>query len=436
MGEPRQSTHPEIYLRIAGGPNIGDLFQKLEWKSFTNGGYIIRARISDSYWNVLHKLATDFYLAKGRRQPTPVIFEFIWPGVAGTPSTGKHLAYMADMDARGINAGGSLEFIAVDPASFWLNAGDAAGSVYTGKVSSVIEEVLNKYFVEPNQQFAKTTIEVGETEDSDQNKWWMMRMDPKTFIRSMLDWSSSITKDKTNWIVSSGGSLDGEDPVCKIIVKEQAKRPVVNYGTYVIDLRTPNMNDVLNFEFLSDNMLSVFQKNMITQGISAVSERFLDRKMDKEKKIVHVHDDNTSQKKKTNIDPKHGFAKPGEVPSPETPHQWSTSILSVPEHNAGDLGVTYDKYIDGRARDSFLNMLNMVMRIKIRVTGEVSPQLADSHNLGTSKLKLVWIDADGQSYFMDGDWLVYGFHHIATRQTWVTDIYCSRLDYNANAQVV
>jgi hypothetical protein len=78
-------------------------------------------------------------------------------------------------------------------------------------------------------------------------------------------------------------------------------------------------------------------------------------------------------------------------------------------------------------------MLNMVMRIKLRVTGEPNKDLANSHNLGTSYLKIAWRDADNEPYFLDDLWLVYGFHHLLTRDNWVTDIYCARLDYDANA---
>lgn len=424
MGEPKISTHPEIFLSIAGGPDLGEHFLSFEWKSFTNGGYIIRAKLQDSYWNILTDIATQFYLDKGRRSPTRVIFQLGWPG---NENTGKHLAYMTDLDARGINAGGGLEFIAVDPPSYWLNAGDASGSVYQGSVKQVIEQVIDKYFIVPNKGGNK---EVSKTLDNSQGQWWMMRQDPKTFISSLIDWSSSTTEKKTNWIVSSGGSLE-EEPT--IWVKEQAARETKNYGLFILDTKTPSANDVYNFMFLADNFISVFQKHIITQGISAVSGRFLDRRVDEPRRVVHVWDDVTPNKRNVNIDQTRGFAKPADTPSPERPHEWSTAMMMVPEHNAGDIGIPYGEYIDGRARTMFLNMLNLVMRIKIRVTGEPLKDLANSHNLGVSKLKIAWRDADDQHYFLDGDWLVYGFHHIITRRNWYTDIYCARLDHDALA---
>jgi hypothetical protein len=418
------SSHPEVYLKIEDGPDIGYMFTKMEWKSFTNGGYVIRARLEDPKWNILKSIATDFYLEKGRRGPTRVIFELIWPE---NETTGKHLAFITDMDAKGINSGGALEFIAVDPPSYWLNAGDASGKAYTGTVKEVIEQVVKEYFIGPN---GAGKVEVSKTLDNNKNTWWMMRQDPKTFISSLIDWSSSITESKSNWIVSSGGSTE-EDPT--IWIKEQAKRKDVNYGLFVLDVNSPNANDAYDFEYLSDNFISVFQKHLITHGISAVSGAYYDRKLDKPKKIVHTWDENTSTKKNVDIDSKRGFAKPKDIPSPEDPHQWSTAFMAIPEHNAGDIGITYDKYIDGRSRTMFMNMLNMVMRIKLRVTGEPNKDLANSHNLGTSYLKIAWRDADNEPYFLDDLWLVYGFHHLLTRDNWVTDIYCARLDYDANA---
>ncbi len=188
-----------------------------------------------------------------------------------------------------------------------------------------------------------------------------------------------------------------------------------------------------------NNYVSVFNKQLITSGISSTTGRYFDRKMDRARKIVHVYDENTSNKKNVDIDKNHGFTKPQNTPSPEPPDDWSTAIIAVPQLNAGELGIPYKDYIDGRARNDFVNMLNMVMRLKIRVVGEPSHDLADSHNLGTSKLKIAWkvADLDGDdSYFLDGDWLVYGFQHIVTREKWYTDIYCSRLDWDASAKKV
>ena len=423
---------PKLYIRLADGDDIGFMFTRFEWASFVNGGYIIRATLQDPYWNRLKQFAIDGYLDKGRKQPTQAIWEISWPSVGENGSTGKHVGYITDVDASGIQTGGQLTFVAVDPPSFWLNAGDASGKVYEGSVKQVIEKVINDYFIGPNNG---GNMQVSNTLDSKENQWWMMRQDPKTFIQSLLEWSASITEDKTNWIVSCNGAVEAGPP--SIWIKEQAKRESKIYGTYIIDARAPAAQDLINFQFMSNNFISIFQKQLITHGISAISGRYFDRKLDDKRNIVHVRDENTDNKKNANIDGSRGFDKPGNISlAYEHPYEWATSVMSVPEFNGGELGITYDKYIDGRARARFLDMLNLVMRIKIRITGEQSKLLADSHNLGVSALKIIWIDADHKPYFLDGNWLVYGFHHVVTRGGWFTDVYCHRLDWNAEAKKV
>jgi hypothetical protein len=426
---------PLIYLKIAGGEDIGKYFMKFEWKSFTNGGYVIRAKTSDGYWHKLKDIATQFYLDKGRREPTPVIFELFWPGVTGdNHSTGQHLAYMTELDARivGSEASGSLEFIAVDPPSFWLNGGNSSGKVYKGKVSTVVKQVLEEYF--GADKGGKSVV--SNTDDFDENQWWMMRQDPKTFIASLLDWSSSVTSQKTNWIVSMNDK--------EIWVKEQAARESVFYGNFTMNTKSSGGHDILNFEFLADNFISVFQKQLITHGLSAVSGRYFDKETDtehtgKDKKcIVHVHDENTGNKKRLAIDFKKSFKKPDTIPKAvDSPHEWSSSISSIPEPSGQEIGLRLDEYIDGRARKIFLDMLCMVMNIKIRCFGIAIPKLADCHNLGVSKLAITWDDAvKPEEYFLGGPWLVYGFHHQMTRAHWHTDIYCHRLDWDAEGQPV
>lgn len=419
-------THPRLFITIGGGEDVGHLMQKFEWKSFTNGGYIIRAKLYDTGFNQLKDIATRFYLDKGMKEPTKVEFRCYWPGVTGeNADTGKHLAYMTELEAIGRLNSGFLEFVAVDPPSYLLNQGGSSGKVYKGKVSDVIKKVVQDYA-------PGIDVKVSDTTDYDQNLWHMNRMDPKTFISSLLDWSSSVTQKKTNWIVSSSGA-DGN---LVIWIKEQADRESKNFGTLAYNRKTPGGNSVYNFDFLADTFIAIFQKQVITQGMSVVSEKYWDRIVDDQRKVAHVYDEVTEEKKNVDIDAKKGFAKPGGDEAPEKPHEWSTSILSVPEHSAGDVGKRYDEYIDGRARGTFMNMLNLTMRCKFRTTGIGKKELANSHFLGVSKIKVLWRDADNNPYVLDGDWLIYGFHHIMTVGHWFTDLYGARLPFNASAQKV
>ena len=429
MNEPIDfpvSSHPDLYLSIAGGEDVGGLFTKFEWKSFTNGGYIIRAKLHDPAWLKLNDVATQFYLDKGRRQPTSVIFKLTHSGITGpNKTTGEHQAFITELDSTGLPHSGFLEFVAVDPPSYYLNQGGSSGKAYRGSVSDVIKKVVGEYAPDVD-------VEVSKTNDNDQNVWYMNRMDPKTFIASLIDWSSSVTVNKTNWIVSSSGVISNGKPT--IHIKEQGDKESVNYGTLSFNVKSPSSNDILTYEFLSDTFVSLFNKQLITQGISSVSERYLDRIVDNERKMVHVYDENTSNKKNVDIDKVRGFAKPDQsISAPEKPHDWSTSLMSIPENSAGDIGKPYHEYIDGRCRNMYMNMLNLVMRCRFRCTGIGKPTLADSHNLGVSKIKVLWRDPKNNPYFIDGDWLVYGFHHVVTRGHWLTDLYCARGDWNSFA---
>jgi len=437
MSKRTTSHQPELSIRVADGPEAGHLFTKVDWMAFVNGGFVLRVEFRDSYWELLRDLITRGYLRNGRRAPTPVQFELKWRGEKET--TGVHFGYLSDVDASGVNISGSFTVVVVDPPTWWLNAGDCSGDVYQGKVSGVMKQVLQKYFQDPN---GGGEVRVSETDDSDQNQWWQMRQDPKTFLGSLIDWSSSVTRQRTQYIVSSDGDLDTRGA---IHVMEQAARKPEFYRSYVFNSAAPSANDGTTFQFLADPYISAFQKQLITHGLSSVSERYFDRVQDRPRKVVHVYDERTSAKWNVELDQERGFTKPSApsgVVGPtrtnpvEKPHEWSTSIASIPQHNAGDVGIGYDKYIDGRARTRFLDMLKHVMRLKLTILGDPSKKLADTHNLGVSYLKLTWTETGSKDMFLSGNWMVYGFHHRVSTHRWLTDLYCNRLDWNAEAKKI
>lgn len=408
MGEPKSTHKPIIELSIAGGPDIGFNMSRFEWASFVNGGYIVRGRIRDPYFNILKDLATKGYLKEGREKETKVKFRLKW---SAGDQTEERIAFMTTLNATGSNESGEIEFIAVDPPSFFLNEGTADGKAYKGSVSEVIQQVVSEYA-------ASITLEITKTDDNKENIWYMMRQDPKTFIRSLLDWSAGVTPKKTHWIVASVDE--------KLIIKEQADLESKDYGVYHVNRNGTTGKDAISYELLADNFISPLQTKLITAGISAISGEYLDKISDSGENKVFVKDENTQNKVNVDITQAQGFKKPSK--------KWATSIMAIPEHNAGEIGVTYSKYIDGRARGMFLNMLNLVMRLKMRVTGE--HMFDDSSKLGVAKCTLSWKDIDEEPYFMGGKWLIYGFHHIMTVSNWTTDLYLARLDYDASAKKV
>jgi len=431
MAETNQvGPAPAITLKITGGKDFSGNFEKLEWASFINSGYIVRAKVIDPYFAILEDLAADKYLEKGRVEPTQLEFAIKW--VDG-PATEKRKAYLAYLNGRGVVENARLEFIGIDPPSWWLNAGDADGSVWgkgdphgtdSGRISDVIKSVIKKYYISRDKSTNPgPSSKVSDTDDSKENLWWMMKMDPKTFISSLLEWSSSITPKKSAWVVAS---VDHE-----IKIKEMNSLPddlpanKKDFGVFNVNTNMPGAGDIKKIEILANNVISVFQTKLITQGISTISGQFIDKITQKKK--VSVEDENTSAKLNTNIGPDRGFKKP------DNKTDWATSVHMVPEFSAGDLGMAYADYIDGRARTMFMDMLNMVMRLRVRVNGDY--RFDDSSILGASTLTLSWKDhPDEKPYFLSGKWIIYGFHHIVTRVNWWTDLYLYRIDYDAAAK--
>jgi len=174
-----------------------------------------------------------------------------------------------------------------------------------------------------------------------------------------------------------------------------------------------------------------------------VSGEYLDRITDTKEQIVYVKDENTNGKVNPNITKQQGFTKPKSkngvisgagTTRPSSKRGW-THIASVPEvYSAGDIGPKYSQYIDGCARQKYIEMLNMLMRIKVTADGQA--RLYDSTELGRTKATLRWLKADEESggskpRFLDGDWLIYGWHHKLAHGNWDTDVYLARLDWDA-----
>lgn len=416
-GRPKVSHAPNLSLEIAGNEDISRLFTKFEWKSFLNGGYIIKASVYDPYWQGLRSIIED-YLKTARKEPTELKWSIEW--ATTDRKTEERTAILTDLYIpQGSQNGGNLEFVAIDPPSFFLNAGNCDGSSFEGKVSDVIRQVVNRYAPD-------ISLDISETKDHDKNRFWMMRQDPKTFIMSMLDWSASITNDKTNWIVASSDN--------ELIIKEQSEFDGEDFGIFSVNADSPSMNDVLEFDYLADSFITTLQTKLITQGISSTTEKYLDKKVDEDERFVFVKDENTSNKRNTGIGSDRGFTKPKDSLNFDDGQSASggTSVIAIPELSGSELGIPYEQFIDGRARNRFLRMLSMVSRLKIRVNG--NSDLDDSTKLGVSTCTLQWFDAEQMNFFLGGKWLIYGWHHVVSRNHWYTDMYLTRLDHDSSAR--
>lgn len=407
-------------LIVGGGgleqPIDPELFISFEYRAMLSDGYIVHVEINDPGFVIYNQLIQIGYHSSVREMPIVFKFKIVNNndgGVNGVSNDTKEQTaiIVALKTITGTNDSASYKFIAIDPPSWYLNVGDGNGGVFTGKVSDVIREVCEKYA--PNVQ-----VDVSDTIDSDRNKWWMMRLDPKTFIMSLLDWSSSITKKKSQWIVASDGY--------KLRIKEQAGIPSKNVRVY-------DRRNIINIEIASDNSLSIVQTNLLTQGASSVSGSYLDRITDNDRNTVYVNDSNTSSKKIARTESGRSFDKPPDNGDP--PIVGKTTIQGIPEiYSAGDIGLRYEEYVDGRPRGMWLDLANALIRMKLKVLGD--GKWFDSMNLGVDTIYISWGIDTGKFWWATGYWLVYGFHHRLTRQRWTTEIYCARFDHDSMADKV
>lgn len=412
----QSGTDVEVIVRIQNGPDLSRSVDLFKWSSHINNGYSIHVRIFDPNLSRFQELTNIRYLKEARKKPLIVEYSIGYRVGDGESKTESRIAYVTNLVAKappGGQTSGFFEFIAIDPPTWFLNRGDAAGSVYTGNVSSVVRQVINRFA-------PGIAVDISDTDDNKENKWWQLRQDPKTFISSLLDWSPSVTKNKTNWVVASVDE--------KIIIREQAELVSSDLGEYSVNVAYPGAENVQMWEREDNNYLTNIQTRLFTAGISAVSGLYCDPTNSITENLTVVEDDNTSSKKNVNITEEQGFAKPDDKDI------GITMIRSIPEHSAGDIGIQYQQYIDGRARGIFIGALDLLNRVKIRVHG--SPKFSDSSQLGVSTVDLLWTDSEGQPWTGQGKHLVYGFEHIYHNRRWHTDIYINRKDFNASSNKI
>lgn len=417
-----------VYFDAIPSRDWGFLYSEFEFKAMLNGGYIVRATFTDPQFNMLTELVNSGYLQNARSRVLKMRFQIRWGSVNEALPTEKATTYQtANVISVVAKHAGSdmaeLEFVGIDPASWALNTGNASGRCYKGKVSQVIKQVISEYAPD-------IELDISETTDSNQNKFWMMRQDPKSFISSLLDWSSSVTQQKTNWIIAMDGN--------RLSIKEQASFRSTQRAFYRY-WDGPGVDTIADWELLSNNALSIVETKIVTQGLSAISGQYLDRSMDEDEKIVFAKDSTTSGKIIAQTDAEKSFAKPDDSPGSTIPNVGWTAVPAIPEiYSGGELGLRYDQYIDGRPRGMFLNMINSLMRMRMRVIGH--GEWTSCLGLGVDTVFIKWMAEpkpdQRKLYFLSGNWIIYGFHHIVTRRQWSTDVYIARYDYNAVATKV
>lgn len=424
------------FLKVPGGGNPGKMLVKFEHRAMLNGGELIRCVLHDPYFAMVNPPVgpnsdgETYYDSSRIKAPINIKSVMQWAGAGDlkTPVSNHALAGLAPYNTSGSNSG-QIEFIGVDYGTWHLNAGDAGGYRYKGNIKDVIEQVVKKY--------SRGQLEVEfrtKTKDSTENQWWQYRLDPKSFILSLLEWSTSINNMKTRWLIYS----DDEEKPGKIIFVEQADVTSIHRATYHwkgFEDSKQGFGDIMDWEMIGDNALQLVRHKVVTSGISSVSGAWFDRINPGPEKVVYVGDVHTPNKYKPITSAKNAFTRPEPESDPLQKSVGWTSVPSIPELSAGEMGLKYDEYLDGIARNWYSKLDTSLMKCRFRIVGHHI--WAGTEGLGVDTIDIIMHNAkDGSPHFLKGNWIVYGYHHQMTSSKWFTDLYCYRLDFDASARGV
>ncbi|MCK9558543.1 MAG: hypothetical protein M0R50_10955 [Candidatus Cloacimonetes bacterium] len=439
---PQTGLSPIVIVKVRSpsspssvGVDIGASCIKYEFMAMLNGGEQVCAKFHDPHFTIYKYLIGNEYFDYSRSEvmaPVEIQSLIKW-NASSTIKTETQQHALVTMAPCGRSNSSDIEFLAVDYPSYVLTGGDAGGGSYKGNVSSVIKQVVEKYGK------SRCTVEFdGNTKDSQSNRWWQMRMDPKTFISSILEWSTSVSDDKTRWMLYP----DGE----KLIIKEQSKVESKQRATYewrgLGGSSDSRAGDIIDWEFIGDNALQMLQHQLVTSGMSSISGAYFDQSAYKKKKdVIFVGDRQTGNKLKPKVDSANGLSKSytkpdfNADPTDDACVGWSY-VQSIPEFSAGDMGLKYKEYIDGQARGTYLSSSSTLLRMRFRVFGHYIWSGSEGLGADTIYITLSTSAKGAPPYFVAGNWIVYGFHHIYKPGSWVTDLYCYRLDRDATAKNV
>ena len=405
--------------------DLGKSVVRYEFISMLNQGEVVKVVLDDPSFDVVTPLVGKRYYKYSKLYAPLEIRTKV--GYAGTDLWIKEqehalVSVQPYQPAESKNRG-FVEFVAIDYPSFMLAGGDAAGKAWKGNIRQAIEQVVDEY--------GGNNVSLdfrGDTNDSTFNTWHQNRLDPKTFIQSLLEWSPAINKKQTRWFQYPDAK--------KLIIVEQAgieskHRSSYEYRGY--GHGQDGRSDILDWELSGNNSLQMSAHKIVTSGLSSVSGEYYDW-IDHEDEVL-VGDGETPNKYNPKTDTNKSYRRSTDDPQPKGAYAvgW-THIPSIPEHNAGDLGLKYDDYIGGRPRRAYLNLVNLTLRCKFTIFGHHI--WSGSEGLGADTINLTALTAKNTPQFIAGNWIVYGFHHTVTTAGWVTDLYCVRLDTDANAKQV
>lgn len=426
---PYSAAMPTAYLKFSIDPDgidWGFAINNLEMIGMMNSGYVLEANISDPEQRLLNKFQKHEYMETARKDPIYVYFRFrSGPGDSWRvpeemtkvqEAIITHFEFTTPTDDRIY-----CKVVAIDPASYYLNLGDASGKSYKGRVDQVIQQVVKKYAPE-------IKLEIDKTKDNETNRHYMMRQDAKTFIMSLLEWSVPLNKTETNWIVQ----VDGK----KLKISDQGSIKPRLRGYYKRQT-DEEYEMVMEAVTETNNALKLAAVKIFSYGTSSTTGEYIDKITDPKEIYTVAKDVTTTQKIIPAIEVDHSFKKPLDGPPDGPPIYGGTHMMPIPEYyTSGDLGLDYRDYIDGRAKNQYLNMLYSVIKMRVKVMGH--GEYIDTYGLGTDVIFMNWQRArskeDGDNeYWIYGYWTVYGFRHKLYAGKWYTELFISRPDQDANA---
>lgn len=412
----------------------GKQFVKCTYRAFMNMGEQINVRLADPFFSMVNDsiVGQGYYGQSRQKGPINIRSRIEWVGGPSNLVTEYQNHALIAINPVGKDAESQeIEFIAIDFASWFLNGGDAGGYSYQGSVSEVIEQVCRKY----GHGILRAEVAT-KTKDSKHNRWWQNRMTPRAFIKSLLEWAPAVSDKKTTWLVwpDDGGGESSVQHRVKFV--EMGQEQSLQRATYNFRGAAPGekgYGDIIDWELLGDNSLAIVANKMVTSGISSVSGTYYDRRTPDDGDKVKIGDKETPNKLKPKVQPTGAYSKPPDSDPLTGPTGW-TAIPALPEPSGGELGLKFDEYMIGPALNRYLSASRTLLNVRFRVTGHHI--WSGSFGLGVDTIEIKMSTEKGNPHFLKGKWIVFGYQHTLTRKEWVTDLYCYRLDHDAQARTV
>ena len=403
--------------------DFGTHFQDFRWESFINSGYKVFGKFGNPYQSVIQDDDVGNILLRARNEILEAKFSIKWTDSTETTTRSVIITHI-----NTYGEGGNDSFITIegiDPASWVLLHGKAKGDVKEGKISTVINEVVSEASSDVGFNIS---LDMQETTDNEKNLWYRMKLDPKTLINTMLEWSIHVAdndnQSTTAWAIQS----EDKDIVIKDWSKIKPYEQMNGIEYSVNNQGSANRVDIDSIRVGGNFLLGTTSPRMISSGISSITGKLFSHEDKQYEDDLRIWDKNTAKKINVSTDKDRSTTKPDDNV------EWATYLNSIPEHNNGELGIKYNKYMAGKSRDWFIKSLYTTLRCSFDVYGEYKCDSVKVH--GKTKVKLNMVDVNGDPYYLYGDWIIYGFQHIVTRKSWITRFHVSRLDHDASSQKI